>query len=234
MEKGKLYGVSVGPGDPELVTLKAVRVLREADCIAVPQSGSGRQTALGIVSAYVQDKQVIDCPMPMTRDREALEAAHNETAKRIAAELDQGRNVAYITLGDAAVYSTYFYVHERIVARGYEAEAVPGVTSFCAAAARLGEPLCEGLESLLLVPASAGDIDGLLDVPANKVFMKAGRSIMQLKEKLAERGQLEDASLVANCGLPGEQVFERFSDVEEPPGYFALVLTRTHGKFSRC
>lgn len=231
-EKGKLYGVSVGPGDPELLTCKALRVLREVDCIAVPKVGSGARTALGIVRGFLEGKRIVDCSTPMSKDRAVLDAAHEKIADVLAAELDEGRDVAYITLGDASVYSTYFYVHERIVARGYEAEVVPGVPSFCAAAARLGRPLCEGSEALLIVPVSTGDVDALLDVPANKVLMKSGKSLMELKGTLAAHGLLADASLVADCGMPGEQVFERFSEVEEPMGYFSLVVVKD-GRGSR-
>ncbi|MCD7838196.1 MAG: precorrin-2 C(20)-methyltransferase, partial [Clostridiales bacterium] len=125
-EKGILYGVGVGPGDPELLTVKAVRLLRAADVIAAPDSGGESRTALNIVRAYIEDKPVLLCPTPMTRDRETLDRAWEDNARRICALLEQGKQVVFVTLGDPAVYSTYFYLHRRVLARGYRAEIVPG------------------------------------------------------------------------------------------------------------
>ena len=129
-------------------------------------------------------------------------------------------------MGDPTVYSTYLYLHRKVVARGYEAEIIPGVPSFCAVAARLGQALCEKSERLLIVPASHGDVEDCLELDANLVFMKAGREIGALREKLAGRGLLERASLVANCGMAGERVYERFADMEEGEGYFSVVLVK--------
>ena len=225
MEKGKLYGVGVGPGDPELLTRKAERVLREADIVAVPDKGAGEKTALNIVSGLVAGKELLYCPAPMVRDQSVLEASYQESADRICARLDEGRTVAFITLGDPTVYSTYIYVHKKVLARGYAAELIPGVPSFCAVAARLNTSLCEGAERLLIVPASHDAAD-CLDIRANKVFMKAGRAIGELREQLAGRGMLEHASLVANCGMAGELVCPRFADMTDGAGYFSIVLVK--------
>lgn len=225
MEKGKLYGVGVGPGDPELLTRKAERVLREADIVAVPDKGAGEKTALNIVSDLVAGKELLYCPAPMVRDQAVLEASYQESADRICARLDEGKTVAFITLGDPTVYSTYIYVHKKVLARGYEAELIPGVPSFCAVAARLNTSLCEGAERLLIVPASHDAAD-CLDIRANKVFMKAGKAIGGLQAQLAERGLLEHASLVANCGMEGELVCPRFADMTDGTGYFSIVLVK--------
>lgn len=225
MEKGKLYGVGVGPGDPELLTRKAERVLREADIVAVPDKGAGEKTALNIVSGLVAGKELLYCPAPMVRDQAVLEASYQESADRICARLDEGKTVAFITLGDPTVYSTYIYVHKKVLARGYEAELIPGVPSFCAVAARLNTSLCEGAERLLIVPASHDAAD-CLDIRANKVFMKAGKAIGELQGQLAERGLLEHASLVANCGMEGELVCPRFADMTDGTGYFSIVLVK--------
>ena len=225
MEKGKLYGVGVGPGDPELLTRKAERVLGEANIVAVPDKGAGEKTALNIVSDLVAGKELLSCPAPMVRDQSVLEASYQESADRICARLDEGRTVAFITLGDPTVYSTYIYVHKKVLARGYEAELIPGVPSFCAVAARLSTSLCEGAERLLIVPASHDAAD-CLDIRANKVFMKAGKAIGELQAQLAERGLLEHASLVANCGMEGELVCPRFADMTDGTGYFSIVLVK--------
>ena len=97
--------------------------------------------------------------------------------------------------------------------------------AFCAAAARLNRSLCLGREPLLVIPASH-DSQALLDVPANKVFMKAGRAILELQRTLLDRGQLDGASMVENCGMPNERVYPRFADLKEPSGYFSLVIAK--------
>ena len=181
MTRGILYGLGVGPGDPELLTVKAARILREADVIAVPDKGSGEKTALNIVKDYVEGKPLLPCITPMVRDQQVLDAAHDEIADRICALLDEGKTVAFITLGDPTVYATYLYIHRRVLERGYEAVLVPGVPSFCAVAARLNTSLCERSERLLIVPASHKDVDDCLEVDANLVFMKAGREIAEKK-----------------------------------------------------
>ncbi|MDO4890797.1 MAG: precorrin-2 C(20)-methyltransferase [Coriobacteriaceae bacterium] len=226
MNRGKLYGVSVGPGDPELLTLKAVRVIREADVVAVPDIGHKRQTAYGIAREYLEGKRILDCSTPMSRDRQAVLTSYRAIADKICELLDAGEDVAYLTLGDATVYSTYMYVHDLVLERGYEAQIIPGVTSFCAAAARLGRALCEGSEQLHVVPVIGADLDAVLDLPGSKVFMKAGRELGVLRDALAERGQLEQASLVANCGLPDERVHPRFADADPAADYFSVVVVK--------
>lgn len=226
MSRGILYGLGVGPGDPELLTLKAVRILSEADVIAVPDKGSGEKTALHIVSQYVQGKPLLSCVTPMVRDQQVLDSAHDQIADSICALLEEGKTVAFITLGDPTVYSTYMYVHRRVLARGYEAVLVPGVPSFCAVAARLNRSLCEQSDRLLIVPASHKDVSDCLDVDANLVFMKAGREIGVLKETLRAHDLLDRASLVANCGMEGEQVWEHFEEMPENTGYFSVVIVK--------
>ena len=226
MQTGKLFGVSVGPGDPELLTLKALRVIREADVVAVPNIGHKRQTAYDIARDLLEGKQLLDCSTPMRGGHAVAEEAYRVIADRVCATLDEGKTVAYLTLGDATVYSTYTYVHAIVQSRGYEVEIIPGVTSFCAAAAKLGIPLCEGPERLLIAPVLASDVDEVLDVEATKVFMKSGRSLGELRDKLAERGELERASMVANCGLPDERVYPRFADADDRTDYFSLVIVK--------
>ena len=227
MDKGILYGVSVGPGDPELLTLKAVRVIREAEVIAVPNIGHGRQTALSIAEEYIQGKPQIECSTPMTRDASVRKAAYAENARLICEYLAAGRSVAYLCLGDIGVYASFAPVIEHVRAAGYDVVIIPGITSFAASAARLGTVLCEGPERLLIAPVMSGDVDEILDVPANKVFMKSGREVIALRDKLAERGELEGASMVANCGLPDEKVFPHLADVtEEDADYFSVVIVK--------
>lgn len=225
MKKGTLYGLGVGPGDPELLTLKAVRLLQEADIIAVPDKGSGEKTALQIVRHFVEGKELLYCPTPMLRDSVLWDRHHEEIADKICTLLDAGKTVSFITLGDPTIYSTYIYIHKKVVARGYDAELVPGVPSFCAVAAKLGQSLCEKSERLLIVPASC-DLKDSMDIQANKVFMKAGNSIMQLQQELRKADLLDHASMVENCGMPDEHIWPHFADMTENSGYFSVVVVK--------
>ena len=224
--RGMLYGVGVGPGDPELITKKAERVIRQSAVLAVPDAGRGEKTALNIVGELAQGKELLNCAAPMVRDHAALDAAYERNADLVCAALDAGKDVAFITLGDPTVYSTYLYLHKKVVARGYDAEIIPGVPSFCAVAARLGTALCEKSERLLIVPASHKEVTDCLDLDANLVFMKAGKEIGALKETLNDHNLLDKASLVANCGMEGELVCPQFADLEEGSGYFSVVLVK--------
>ena len=228
-KQGILYGIGVGPGDPELLTLKAVRILREADVIAVPATGEGRRVALSIAAAHVADKPVMDCMMPMLRDRARLNENYDRVADALAARLDAGETVAFLTLGDPSVYSTYTYLHRRLLARGYDARLVPGVPSFCAAAAALNEPLCEGGEALHILPASHGAVGDGLDLPGTRVLMKAGRELGAVCDALAARGELTRAGMVENCGMENERVLHSMTDFDGEAGYFALVVVKEGG-----
>ena len=227
MAKGKLYGVGVGPGDPELVTVKAVRLLRQADVVAVPDKGVGEKTALQIVKDYVDEAKIQYFPTPMIRDSQQLQRNYEAQADRICESLDQGKTVVFITLGDPTIYSTYYYIHKIVEGRGYQAELIPGVPSFCAVAARLGISLCEHSERLLIVPASS-PVEDALSVQANKVFMKAGSSILDLQEALRAAGQLEQACAVENCSMENEHIWRNFSEMDRPSGYFSIVVVKEH------
>lgn len=230
MEKGIFYGVGVGPGDPELLTLKAARIIREADVVAGPQAGESEKTAMKIAEQLLEGKEVLYCDMPMTRDRAKRDACHDRAADEICALLDAGKSVAFLTLGDPTVYSTCWYVHQRIAARGYDARLIPGVPSFCAAAAALGRALCEDGEMLHIIPASHESTDEGLSLPGNKVLMKAGRSILEVREKLAAQGRLDSAALVERCGMEGERIVTDLRTLGDPTGYFSIILVKEDGR----
>lgn len=229
---GKLYGVGVGPGDSELLTMKAVRLLQAADLVAVPDIGHGRLTAHGIIESYIEGKELLVCSTPMVRDRAAADASYDRIAEQVCERLACGKTVVYATLGDPTVYSTYVRIHQRVVARGFDAEIVPGVTSFCAVAARLGTALCEGPERLVIVPTPTAlgfaDLsdgpDGASEPPTSTVYMKVGRDMERLVAFLRAQGNLDRASAVANCGLADEAVYESLDDAEGERAYFSTVV----------
>lgn len=227
--QGILYGVGVGPGDPALLTLRAVELLRYCDVVAAPSAGKDTTTALSIVEGYTAGKEVLLCPTPMTRDETALEQAACQSADLICARLDAGQTVCFITLGDPSIYSTYAYIHRRVHARGYTVQMVPGVPSFCAVAAALNTPLCEGGQMLHIIPASYDGADMGLDLPGAKVLMKSGRQLSAVSDQLKARGLLSNAKLGARVSMPGQLLCHDLSNPANAPdydavGYFATII----------
>lgn len=247
---GKFTGAGVGPGDPELMTYKAVRAVRECDVIAVPVSDSSLTLPVfeqaegadgkdekytdylnGCVAyqiavracpeAAVKDR--IYLPMPMIRDKEKLKKIHDRDAKEIADLLNKGKNVVFLTLGDPTVYSTCMYIHKRLKRSGYPTEIVPGIPSFCAAAACLDLPLVENRQELHILPASY-DIGTGLDLPGTKVLMKTGRKLNEVRNLLIEKEL--DAVMVENCGMPDEKCYYGVEEIPEKSGYYSLLIVK--------
>ena len=161
--------------------------------------------------------------MPMTKDKELLEKSHEEAADRVEEYLKKGQNVVFLTLGDPTVYSTYLYVHKRIVQRGCNAELVSGITSFCAVAAKLNIGLVEKAEELHVIPASY-QIEDALKLPGTKVLMKAGRKIGQVKELLKKAGM--QAMMIENCGMENEKIYQSVDEIPENAGYYSLIIVK--------
>lgn len=226
--KGKLYCVGIGPGDPELLTLKAVRLLNECDVIAMPKGDNEIMTAKEIIKQVVDidKKEQLYIYMPMTKDMALMDKAHEEAKVAVTELLDAGKNVVFITLGCPTVYATCIYVHKLVLAAGYESELVAGVTSFCAVAAKLNVSLCERAEPLIVLPGSYKDSMKFLDVPGNKVLMKSASEIEKVRDELEERGLLNHAAMVERCGLPGEKVYRDLKDIDKNSSYFSIILVK--------
>jgi precorrin-2/cobalt-factor-2 C20-methyltransferase len=232
--KGKLYGIGVGPGDPELVTLKAKRLLGEVDCIAVPKTAAEKDSlALSIVESMLGEKKdILELLFPMSFNEKLLEDSWSKAVAGVKSRLDEGKDVAFITLGDPTVYSTYMYLHKMLKQQGYETEVVPGITSFCASAARVGVSLAENRETLAVVPSAydCRDIDGILDNFENIVLMKISRKFSELREKLIEKELQDKAVLVSKCGLDGEMIeFDLGKVDEEKLSYFTTMIIKKNG-----
>lgn len=223
---GKLYGVGVGPGDPELMTQKAVRIIREADVIAVPGGRKEETTAYRIAVQAVPElaqKPCLEIEWPMTKDRKILEEGYARAAAQVRSCLVAGQTVAFLTLGDPTVYSTYLYLHRLILGIGGEAEIINGVPSFCAVAARLNMGLAERKEPLHVIPASY-QIEGALRLPGTKILMKAGSRIGAVKEQLIRSGA--DVVMVENCGMEDERCFHSAQEIPEDAGYYSLMIVK--------
>ncbi|MDR0858147.1 MAG: precorrin-2 C(20)-methyltransferase [Oscillospiraceae bacterium] len=226
--KGIFYGVGVGPGDPELLTIKAVRTLAKADVIAAPERENGH-TALDIAAAYIHGKEILHCPSPMSSDKYVIGGAYDITACTIAKELESGRSAAFVTLGDPSVYSAFLYIRRRVKALGYETVTIPGITSFCAAAAALGEGLCEDDEPLLILPSAAPD--EYIDLPVTKVLMKQIKALPLLSERFSQRGA--DVSAVTKCGMTDERISRGAESLKDVSEYFTLVIVKEPSAISR-
>ena len=226
MNKTKVYCVGVGPGDPELVTLKATRLIREHRIIAFPGKEPDSSKAYRIAVQAVPElaeKKLLPIHLPMLAGEAEREAAHRTGAKQIESYLSAGESVVYLTLGDPTVYSTFFYLKPLLEEDGYETELVSGVTSFCAAAARLNISLAEWDQSVHIIPA-IHQYDMPLSDTGTYVLMKSGRRIKEVRALLKNSGR--QASLVENCGMDGEKIYQNMDDVPNDAGYFSIIISK--------
>ncbi|HWP50477.1 MAG TPA: precorrin-2 C(20)-methyltransferase [Clostridia bacterium] len=225
--KGTLYGVSVGPGDPELMTLQAVRLLKRCPVIAVPQTAGGGTVALDIASQAVDlsGKEIVLLPFLMVRDRQKLDESHRQLAGLLKKPLNLGRDVAMLSLGDASVYSSFSYMVELLAPEGYPFAVSAGVTSFCASAAALGVGLTEMNKPVHIIPAGADDGQALA-LSGTKVLMKTGKALPQLIARLQKMQLLNKAMLVQNCGLPNEKILKTIPVDFESPSYFTTIIIK--------
>lgn len=226
MEYGILYGVSVGPGDPELITLKALRTMEKCPVIAVPRTGGTKTLALEIArqAMDLNGKEILYLDHRMVRDADTLRAQYRENAAILTEYLQQGKDVALLNLGDVSVYSTYCYIAEEVKKAGFPCEMIPGVTSFCACAALLGQSLTEATLPLSIFPGSYTNLENALDTPGGKVLMKSTKALPELRTAIAERGLEKKTAVVSDCGLPSQSI-HKITD-EDIQSYFSTVLIR--------
>lgn len=245
-KSGTFYGIGVGPGDPELITVKALKIIKSCPVIAAPRTGNGDMVALDIVwrtgvlagpvgnaedtSLYnVGDKKILAMDFTMDKDPAKRKDNYRKNAEAAARYLDNGQDVAMVTLGDVSLYSTVHYIADELISRGYEIIMVPGIPSFSAAAASLGIPLAEMDKPVHIIPSVRNNSDDYLDLPGTKVLMKAGRHLHRTLDELDRRGLLDVTSLAVNCGMDDEILIKRLGDNEPLPdktGYFTTVIVR--------
>ena len=208
------------------MTLKAVRLIRENMIIAVPGADPKETVAYKIAVQAVPElaeKELLPIYMPMTHDPEELERNHAKGAQTLEEVLDKGKNIVFLTLGDPCVYSTFSYLQKRVEKDGYHTELVSGITSFCAAAARLNIPLSEWNEQLHVVPA-VHRLDSTLNESGNYILMKSGKKMNQVKEILAQSGR--DVLMVENCGMENEHIYRSVEEIPDDAGYYSLIIAK--------
>lgn len=241
----------MGPGDPELLTVKAIRIIRACEVIAMAVSDPdfiepvyekgdrvaqqfglqlencvAYQIALQAVPEIAQ-KAKLFLPMPMRKDKNMLKQIHEDCTDAVAKILADGKDVACITLGDPTIYSTCLYVQKRLRQRGCHTELVPGVPSFCAAAARMNMGLVENRKELHVIPASYG-VEAALELNGTKVLMKAGTKMPYVKQLVQEQGL--DAKMIENCGMRGERIYKTVEEIPEDAGYYSVVIIKEKEK----
>ncbi|WP_232508010.1 precorrin-2 C(20)-methyltransferase [Desulfobacula toluolica] len=227
---GKLFGVGVGPGDPELITVKAVRVIKEADIIFTAASTKNTYSlAVEIASPYISsDASIEKLFFPMSKDVKEVESAWIKNASQIAQVLKQGKKAVFLTLGDPTTYSTFGYILKKMkcVMPDANIETIPGITSFHAASARLNRILVEGEESLLVTSgAFGGDRIRHVGSVENVAIVKAYKNIEDINKALKETGLDNRCVAVSKCGRENEQIIENIDALEKrTPDYWTLIL----------
>lgn len=229
---GKLYGVGVGPGDSKLLTLKAKEILESVDVIAVPAKAPGEEsTALSIVRPVVdlKNKEIMPVIFKMEHSAEKREECRRRAAGQLMEQLDMGKNVAMIVLGDISVYSTYHLAFKYIREKGYDTENIPGISAFSGGAALAQISLVEGDQNMMVISSLKGTetLKEALKTCDNLVVMKAGSSMAQIMDILREEGLEKKAVVLSNIGMVDEYIGPPVEDRDY--GYFTTLIIKKGG-----
>ncbi len=239
LKKSVLYGIGIGPGDPELVTLKAINVLKRVDTIFAPFSTKNSYSlALNIIASYVdKDKEVVKLNFPMTKDKNELEDAWRRNAEIVIEHLKKGKECAFVTLGDPLTYSTFGYVSKKIrkMYKDAEIKVIPGITSYHASAALSNTVLVESEESFAVVSGAMGakNLRSIVNHVDNVVVLKVYRHFDEIKETIAKLGLEDKCVLISRCGLDGEMVLRGLDKIDkENLSYLTLLIITKNRKQS--
>lgn len=231
--KGIFYGLGVGPGDPDLLTVKAYKVLQAADVIITPTKKMGKPSiAYRIVESHIAPgTDIVEMSFPMislSKERDTLEKQWEANADAIEAMLNEGKNVVFLTLGDPMVFSTYSYIMEYLQQRDMAIVTLSGIPSFCNLAAQINIPLTQGEESLGVVAMTQPieEIRAILDAHKNIVIMKVSANNAQLAEELIARGLENAFVLVANIGMETQTIIRDIETLKGKIPYLSTVLIK--------
>ncbi|MFC8180394.1 precorrin-3B C(17)-methyltransferase [Rhodococcus sp. NPDC057297] len=231
---GKLWGVGIGPGDSELVTVKAARIIEAADVVAFHSARHGRSISRGVAAPYMRDGQIEEhLVYPLTTEttdhpggyQGAIDEFYEEAAARLAAHLSAGRDVALLAEGDPLFYSSYMHMHKRLVGT-FDVEVIPGVTSVSAASAALKTPLVERDEVFTVLPGTlpAEELTRRLAATDAAAIMKLGRTFPTVVQALTDAGRLDEARYVERASTEGQRV-SNVADVDPAAvPYFSMVV----------
>lgn len=219
---GILYGVGVGPGDPELLTLKAIKIIEKCEVLAIPGKEKEKTYSYTIVEKVLDDISTKECvclEFPMSRDEEVLLRAHNKAADEVEKLLVGGKSVAFLTIGDPTIYSTFSYLQKIIEERGYETQMVNGVPSFCAVAARKNKSLAKMNEAIHIVPTLDDGLE-IDNLSGTKIIMKSAIHMSEMKAKFSEC----DVYMVSNVGMDNEKIYEGINEIPDELGYLSTAI----------
>jgi precorrin-2/cobalt-factor-2 C20-methyltransferase len=233
---GTLYGIGVGPGDPELITLKALKVLHRVPHIfAASSTKNDYSLALSIVRCHLNGAGIEHLPFPMSKDSQVLASAWEGNARRVLQVLDAGSDAAFVTLGDPLTYSTFGYLLKTLkrLRPQMHIVTIPGITSYNAAAALTQIPITEGEESFYLVSGAMGGdkLREVIDKSENIVMLKTYRHFDEIYRVLEEMDLLDRTTCISRCGLDGETVVENLRDLKgRKLPYLSMVIIKKKGK----
>lgn len=235
---GILYAIGVGPGDHELLTLKAIRIIKEVPCLCVPKGREeGKSLALDIVNKVLSlnDKEIIEAYFPMKKTKlsehyEGLDARWNETVDEITSRLRNGIDIAFLTLGDPTIYSTFFYLYDRLLELNplQRIIIIPGVSSINACAARTATSLALADEKIAIIPATYVDeIRSTLATFDTVILMKVHKVIDRIVSILSEMNLLKRAVYVSKAGMEGEAIYNDLTKIkDEDLNYFSMIIIK--------
>ena len=232
MSKGKLLGIGVGPGDHKLLTIKAVNALKKVKVICAPKSAVSKPSlALSIVQPVLKESEdnydILEPLFPMIEDKIALSRYWDDAAATIIQKLNEGLDVAFITLGDPAVYSTFSYIGSRIANQGFTVEIIPGITSFTGCAATAGISLAEKDEIMVIVPKVDERLEKILEYADTFVVMKTSRHSEVLEEIIYRYKREIEVISIRNCSMDDEMVFKGFFKDKK---YLSTTIVKFKGK----
>ena len=227
--EGNFYGVGVGPGDPELLTIKAVNAIKAADVIIAPKTEKkDGSVALTIAQPYISDAEIIFQTFPMIKNFEESKEIFEENANQILEFLRRGKNVTFLTLGDPMFYSTYIYVYKLLKNGGAKVTTIPGVPAFLAIASYVERPAAYGNDILTIIPATATKekILAALKTSDAAVLMKVYKNFSEVVDLLDAESMAENAMLISRCGLDDEKIFENIREHKDDNlNYLSTILT---------
>ncbi len=232
--KGKLFAIGLGPGDPDLLTVKAVKILKSVDTIIVPKARiKSESVARDIVSrALGENLPFVEIVFPMSRDKKKCENHWNKAADDILNLLNQGKDVAFVTLGDVSLYSTFSYLEMTLRRKdlSVKAELVPGISSIQLAAVKFDKPLALGDETygVYPLPSDISDLDSALAEHQTVMIMKIGSRLGELKSYLEKKGLLDRSDFIRRAGFPDEYLSHSLKDLNESEtGYLSIMMVKT-------
>ena len=230
--RGIFYGIGVGPGDPELLTMKAIHVMEKVDVLIAPKTEKkDGSVALSIARPYLRpDIEIVYQVFPMVKGfAENSIGAWEQNKQEILSLLKAGKNVAFLTLGDPMFYSTYIYIYRLLEHEAVDIRTIPGIPAFAAIGSQVGQPIVEGDDVLAIIPATASPekVKRAMKAADNVVLMKVYKNFDEVADSLVEHDMAEQAVLVSRAGLDDERIIRDLSAHRgEKLNYLSTILTR--------